>query len=51
MDNGLIFPYPQNSAHTEPGDTNHPLLLGFRVWWWRVGSELVVGKRWGDAGG
>ncbi len=20
MDNGLIFPYPQKSAHTEPGN-------------------------------
>lgn len=24
MDNGLIFPYRQSSAHDEPGDANHP---------------------------
>ncbi len=24
MDNGLIFPYRQRSAHDEPGDANHP---------------------------
>ena len=24
MDNGLIFPYRQNSAHDEPGDAKRP---------------------------
>ena len=28
MDNGLIFPYRQSSAHDEPGDANHPKLIG-----------------------
>jgi hypothetical protein len=23
MDNGLIFPYRQSSAHAEPGDAQH----------------------------
>ena len=27
MDNGLIFPYRQSSAHDEPGDANHPKLI------------------------
>ncbi len=26
MDNGLLFPYRRRTAHTEAGDTNHPLL-------------------------
>ena len=26
MDNGLIFPYPRRTAHTEPGDAKHPSL-------------------------
>jgi hypothetical protein len=55
MDNGLIFPYRQSSAHAEPGDANrlkHALGDPFGVirCVWNTGPELVVGKRWGDAG-
>ncbi len=54
MDNGLIFPYRRRTAHTEPGDTNHLVLLtalrGIGVC--RLGPDPVVGKRVnrGDAG-
>ena len=55
MDNGLIFPYRQSSAHDEPGDANHlkPCLqepFGADGVWQSVGPEPVVVKRWGDAG-
>ena len=55
MDNGLIFPYRQSSAHDEPGDANHPKLAVYRSLRGEagersVGPELVVVKRWGDAG-
>jgi hypothetical protein len=53
MDNGLIFPCLCERDNGEASDTNHLLLVrGFRVadggW---LGPELVVVKRWGDAGG
>jgi hypothetical protein len=54
MDNGLIFPCPWWCVHAEAGDANHPNLCRRPfggVVWGSVGSELVVGKRWGDAGG
>jgi hypothetical protein len=56
MDNGLIFPYRQSSAHDEPGDANHPTrVFHFCVFDVgggpdSVGPEPVVVKRWGDAG-
>ena len=28
MDNGVIFPYRRSCAHDEPGDANHPKLIG-----------------------
>ena len=54
MDNGLIFPYRQSSAHDEPGDANYPKpsdrTLRGEAGGQSVGPELVVVKRWGDAG-
>ena len=53
MDNGLIFPYPWLCAHAEPADTNITKPAGrLRVLVGGCGGpEVVVGKRWGDAGG
>ena len=52
MDNGLIFPYPCMRAHGESvilTAQNH--LDGLRTAWWGcAGPDLVVAKRWGDAG-
>ena len=53
MDNGLIFPCPRERVPGEPADTNHPCLVHcfrvvFGVW---LGPDVVVAKRWGDAGG
>jgi hypothetical protein len=50
MDNGLIFPYPQKSAHTEPGNAKRQKLRILREERWIARPEPVVGKRWGDAG-
>jgi hypothetical protein len=52
MDNGLIFPYPHERAHGEPGDANRPSRrypFGEKVA--RAGPEPVLVKRWGDAEG
>jgi hypothetical protein len=55
MDNGLIFPYPCVAVHTEaPVLTAQNLTdsapSGVRGVRGCVGSSVVVGKRWGDAG-
>ena len=50
MDNGLIFPYPLIRAHAEPGDAKRLKPASLRASWWIARTELVVGKRWGDAG-
>ena len=51
MDNGLIFPYPHERAHGEPGDANRPIRLNpFGDRRENAGPEPVVAKRWGDAG-
>ena len=50
MDNGLIFPYPCGRAHAEPGDANHCCDVGTCVDVVVLGTDLVVGERWGDAG-
>ena len=39
MDKELIFSYRRSTAHTEPGDTNHPKLTPFS-------SESIVGEAW-----
>jgi hypothetical protein len=53
MDNGLIFPYPHERVPGEAGDANRPnccrSLRGPVVE--SAETELVVAKRWGDAGG
>ena len=53
MDDGLIFPYPLVCANTEAGDTKTCLLIvsASAVRSMRGRPDLVVGKRWGDAGG
>jgi hypothetical protein len=51
MDNGLIFPYPCGRVPDEAGDTNRPIVVWLRLCHVSAGSELVVVKRWGDAGG
>ena len=51
MDNGLIFPYRLLRDHDEPSDAKRPNLDD--VFGRSRGSarpELVVVKRWGDAG-
>jgi hypothetical protein len=53
MENGLIFPCPCERDNGEAGDANHSCLrYGLRVVVGvRLGTDLVVAKRWGDAGG
>lgn len=55
MDNGLIFPYPCVCARTESAVLTTQMVVdqslsGVRRFTCCVGSSLVVGKRWGDAG-
>ena len=53
MDNGLIFPYPLDASMLNLGMlTTRTCVLETSVegMWASVGPELVVGKRWGDAG-
>jgi hypothetical protein len=39
MDKELIFSYRRSTAHTEPGDTNHPGPAP-------LSSESIVGEAW-----